>query len=191
MGQSSFLLAEEWTIMFLRSVLVILLFFSCLVSSQFSRHGFPRGYRNGRTWGTGPQRTAKSFNQRRARQFEERMSACSSCSASQLGSAVCGSDGRTYDTECDLKKAGCKNVRRQGRSFQSDMLKIEVAHQGACEEPCPGMDGMGHFQAFNTRATNTGLCVHDFFRCANKMRGKGMGNTQTQTCCQKRFDACN
>ena len=36
------------------------------------------------------------------------------------------------------------------------MLKIEVVHSGACEEPCAGMEGMGHFQAFNSRATNSG-----------------------------------
>ena len=103
---------------------------STLVSSQFSRHSFPRGYRNGRAWGTGPQRTAKSFNQRKgeynvywfiannyvlpARQFEEKMSACSSCSPNQLQGAVCGTDGKTYNSECKLKQAGCSNVRRQG-----------------------------------------------------------------------------
>jgi hypothetical protein len=81
-----------------------------------------------------------------------------------------------------------------GRSFQSSMLKINVAHAGACEEPCAGMEGMGQFQAFNRRATNSGgteksneslikllvsgLCIHDFFRCASKMRTVGMGNSK-------------
>ena len=37
------------------------------------------------------------------------------------------------------------------------MLKIEVAHSGSCKEPCEGMEGIGLFQAFNTRATNTGI----------------------------------
>ena len=36
------------------------------------------------------------------------------------------------------------------------MLKIGVAHAGACEEPCAGMVGMGQFRAFNSRATNSG-----------------------------------
>ena len=36
------------------------------------------------------------------------------------------------------------------------MLKIGVAHAGACEEPCAGMEGMGQFQAFNSRVTNSG-----------------------------------
>jgi hypothetical protein len=100
------------------------------------------------------------------------MSECSSCSPNQLRGAVCGTDGKTYNSECKLKQAGCKNVRRQGNyygegkhitnifnsghSFQSAMLKISVAHAGACEEPCAGMEGMGQFRAFNSRATNSG-----------------------------------
>ena len=49
-----------------------------------------------------------------------------------------------------------KFVFMPGRSFQSAMLKIGVAHAGACEEPCAGMEGMGQFRAFNSRATNSG-----------------------------------
>merc|ERR1719244_2071455 len=103
-----------------RPVLVILLL--PFLTSQVASHGFPRGYRNSRTWGTGPQRSDKTFNQRRARQFEERMSACSSCTPSQVGEAVCGTDGRTYNDECSLKKAGCKNVRRQGTKSRLSLI---------------------------------------------------------------------
>ena len=30
--------------------------------------------------------------------------------------------------QCALRKAGCSRVRRQGRSFKSRMLAIEVTH---------------------------------------------------------------
>ena len=43
-----------------------------------------------------------------------------------------------------------------GRSFQNTQLSVEVSHPGACQAICPGMEGLGHFQAFNTRATNSG-----------------------------------
>ena len=43
-----------------------------------------------------------------------------------------------------------------GRSYQSAMLMLEVAYSGSCEEPCDGMESMGHFQSFFSRATNTG-----------------------------------
>ena len=36
------------------------------------------------------------------------------------------------------------------------MLRVLVAYSGACEEPCDGMESMGHFQSFFSRATNTG-----------------------------------
>ena len=92
---------------------------------------------------------------RQARQFQEKMSECSvRCSASQ--GPVCGTDGKTYRSECDLRQAGCAMVRRQGRSFESKMLKIEVDYYGSCRDPCPGMQSLGQFQAFGARATNYG-----------------------------------
>merc|ERR1712004_83250 len=166
---------------------VLLLFGSLTLTSAFFR-----GYRNSRTWGTGPQRKViASANQRRARQlFEAEMSSCFSCK-NQLDGPVCGSDGRTYPSACSLKQQSCKMMRRQGRSFQSSMLKIEQVHSGSCKAPCEGMEDLGAFEAFNLRATNNGLCIHDFFQCARKMRKHGGRKAQVQACCQARFDKCN
>merc|ERR1712179_896529 len=141
------------------------IFLLCLLGLAGSQHGFFRGYSNKRTWGLGPQRQSQG--------------------------PVCGTDGKTYSSTCQLKKTACKMVRRQGRSFQSKMLKIEVAHPGSCSEPCAEMSGMGQFQAFDSMATNNGLCIHDFFQCAKKMRRNGMGARKVQQCCQARFDKCS
>merc|ERR1712037_75732 len=86
---------------------------------------------------------------------------------------VCGSDGRTYPSSCSLRQQSCKMMRRQGRSFQSSLLKIEQVHSGGCKSSCDGMEDLGAFKAFNLRATNNGLCIHDFFQCARKMRKLG------------------
>merc|ERR1712130_471460 len=153
---------------------------------------FLRGYSNSRSWGTGPQRrVVPNFNQRQARQlFEAEMSSCASCK-SELEGPVCGSDGRTYSSTCSLRQQPCKMMRRQGRSFQSSMLKIEQVHVGPCKPSCEGMEDLGAFKAFNLRATNNGLCVHDFFQCARKMRKSGAKRSQVQECCQARFNKCN
>merc|ERR1712080_343203 len=124
------------------------------------------------------------------RQREPEMSSCFSCK-NQLDGPVCGSDGRTYPSACSLKQQSCKMMRRQGRRFQSSMLKIEQVHSGSCKAVCEGMEDLGAFEAFNLRATNNGLCIHDFFQCARKMRKQGGRKAQVRACCQARFDKCN
>ena len=59
------------------------------------------------------------------------------------------------------------NIFSSGRSFQSSMLKIGVAHAGACEEPCAGMEGMGQCIAFNSRAINSSQTNKEMKICSN------------------------
>ena len=91
---------------------------------------------------------------------------------------VCGTDGKTYQSICQLKETACRLVRRQGerggeegegsqlaqslfpgRSFQSSQLILTVAQAGPCTAPCPGMASLGQFSAWGVRATNFGQCL--------------------------------
>merc|ERR1712142_550716 len=142
-------------------------------------HGWFRGYKNTRTWGTGPQRKTRIFpiRNRVGKQASDEDTAaaaggaCSECDDSTMPGTVCGTDGKTYNNRCQLYRVACTMERRQGRSFSSPQLSLSVSHPGPCKNPCAGMEELGHYQAFNTKATNNGLCIHDFFTCAGKMRG--------------------
>ena len=168
-----------------------------LVLGLVSSHGFFRGYKNSRSWGTAGK--AKTMSLRRGKQengfnslfFSSPPTPCTCSAREEAGGLVCGTDGVTYTSPCLLRKSVCRQERRQGRSFNSAQLKVEVSHPGPCTSPCEGMDQLGHFQAFGSKATNSGLCVHDFFKCAMKLREvMGRGNPRVQSCCQARFDQC-
>lgn len=49
---------------------------------------------------------------------------CPSCPESGLGGKVCGSDGRTYRSECHLRVAAC----------QAGHSDLEIKQRGACGE---------------------------------------------------------
>ena len=168
-----------------------------LLLGVVSSHGFFRGYKNSRSWGTAGR--SKTMSARRGRQelgFNSLLAPspptpCTCSAREEAGGAVCGTDGVTYTSPCLLRKSVCRHERRQGRSFNSPQLKVEISHGGPCTSPCAGMEQLGHFQAFGSKATNSGLCVHDFFKCAMKLRTvMGRGNPKVQSCCQARFDQC-
>ena len=181
-------------------VLLLQLCLTGLSLCQKTNHGFFRGYKNNRSWGTGSQGQAKTdvTAARMGRQqgdvnfLVSAIDTSCSCSAGEeRASPVCGTDGQTYSSVCEIKSAACSMLKRQGGSFQSVQLKLEMSYQGPCRSPCEGMLELGHFQAFGSKATNSGMCVHDFFSCARTLRAQARDNTEVETCCQRRFDRCS
>ena len=163
-----------------------LLLLSALAATAAS-HGFLRGYSNSRSWGTGPQRRARTLGglSRTGRQeggdnsLEIVETVCRACRPDSVRGPVCGTDGATYPSQCALQRSACRAVRRQGesrffqrcrslqhrlagRALHSSQLKVEVAHTGSCRAACPGMESLGQFQAFGSAATNAGEPNHSF-----------------------------
>ena len=120
----------------------------CLTSlslCQGANHGFFNGYKNNRSWGTGSQGQVHrdATGARMGRQQDgvnslvSTMDTICSCSTSEeRESPVCGTDGQTYSSVCGLKTAASSMLRRQGGSFQSVQLKLEISYKGPCSPPC-------------------------------------------------------
>ena len=187
------------------TTLVLIVCLASLTECQISHHGYLRGYKNSRSWGTGSQGRAKQGGEveRMGRQEDQQDSLtanydssvkpidCSCSPSEQSSGSVCCTDFNTYTSVGQLKSTACRMIRRQGRSFQNALLKLEISHPGPCRSPCAGMEELGQFEVFGSRATNSGLCVHDSFKCARHLRTKALSDKRVQECCQQRFQLCN
>jgi len=162
------------------------------------RHGFSRGYKTSRSWSTGPKRDFRRMQSREGRQqggnsvaqFPFLLPECAACAPEDEVGEVCGTDGKTYPSTCQLYQFSCKLAKRQGRALISAQLRLEVDYPGACKPVCAGMEVLGAFSSFGGRATNTGDCVQDFFRCVRQMVSTGMERGEVTGCCQTRFKTC-
>ena len=103
--------------------------------------------------------------------------------------ALSGWDG--LGSFCWLKTYVCRMLMRKEDSFQSDQLTLDISHLWPCRSPCEGMQQLGHFQPIGSKATNSGMCVHDLFTCARTLRAQVRDDSEVETCCQKRFDLCS
>ena len=101
---------------------------------------------------------------------------CSQCAeAEEAGSEVCGSDWKTYRSQCQLEWEACK------RNWS-----IVVVAQGQCVSQCQDVD-LGMFSATGTfRATNKGSCIQDYFRCRKLSNQKGLEGQVAKECCLER-----
>lgn len=121
-----------------------------------------------------PEEATKSLV-KKYRNYGER---CGSCDG-QEENPLCGSDGHTYPNACELDLYACRKY-----------WDITVVSEGQCESPCPGVD-LGMFSGFGYfRASNKGLCHHDFFRCLKAARKQGLELKECKACCQERFNQC-
>ena len=105
---------------------------------------------------------------------------------------VCGSDWKTYSSQCQLEWEACK------RNWN-----IVQVSEGPCVSQCPDVDlgrlrskyfslenvhtSLGMFSATGTfRATNKGSCIQEYFRCRKLSNQQGLEGQVAKDCCLER-----
>ena len=126
---------------------------------------------------------------------------CTQCSEAEEGAEgevveetgeVCGSDWKTYSSQCQLEWEACK------RNWN-----IVQVSEGPCVSQCPDVDlgrlrskyfslenvhtSLGMFSATGTfRATNKGSCIQEYFRCRKLSNQQGLEGQVAKDCCLER-----
>ncbi|XP_055320206.1 uncharacterized protein LOC129577357 isoform X2 [Sitodiplosis mosellana] len=111
----------------------------------------------------------------------------------RAATAVCGTDGRTYKTECQLRRRACRQ----------ESTTLSLAYKGQCQKSanCDTVRCKDRQVCLNDLVTHRPRCVACSFKCPRRKRPQGqqsafikicgMNNKSYHSWCHMMRDSCN